>query len=225
VLAGLEEAGNAEVNQLQAVVGHDHDVGRLQVAEDDRRLLAVEIVEDVAQLVGPGDNAALRKRPFAAVEHLLQGAAGHILHHQVVAVADGKLVADRRQVGVAQAAQQLRFASELGHGHRPVARVDDGRVGHLLQGHDAVLVERVGDQVDRAHAAAADDADDDVAIVNETVGPQPTRFIAAGRLRHSQRRTAPAAELCADTIEVATGWTGETAHGTPSAGRLAAGGN
>jgi hypothetical protein len=116
------------------------------------------------------------------------------------------------RLGVAQAAQQLRFASELGHGHRPVARVDDGRVGHLLQSHDAVLVERVGDQVNRAHAAAADDADDDVAIVNETVGPQPTRFIAAGRLRHSQRRTAPAAELCADTIEVATGWTGICAH-------------
>ena len=43
LLAGLEEAGDTEVNELDCAASVPHDVVGLQVAEDHRRLPIVEI--------------------------------------------------------------------------------------------------------------------------------------------------------------------------------------
>src|SRR5439155_1430166 len=51
--AFLESPRDPEVDQLDRAVRLDHDVGGLHVAEDDRRLLAVEIVEHVRELHSP----------------------------------------------------------------------------------------------------------------------------------------------------------------------------
>jgi len=43
-------AGDAEVNELDLAIRHEHDVGRLDVAEDDGWVLSVKEVEDATHL-------------------------------------------------------------------------------------------------------------------------------------------------------------------------------
>ena len=80
---------------------------------DDLRILRVQVVERVEQLIRPRQNLIRRKRTALARHHLRQIVAGDELHHEKLAVAFGKMVADARQCGMMQASQQSRLAFEL----------------------------------------------------------------------------------------------------------------
>src|SRR5579884_2583019 len=70
-LTGLEMTGNAEVDQVDMPIRGAHDVRRLEVAEDDRRLLAVQVVQHGAELErdlnGLFDGQLLAGRAFKIV--------------------------------------------------------------------------------------------------------------------------------------------------------------
>ena len=55
-LPRLEDAGNAEVNQEDMSALANHHIGGFEVAENDRRLVIVQVAQHIAQLLCPCDN-------------------------------------------------------------------------------------------------------------------------------------------------------------------------
>ena len=104
----------------------------------------MQVVDRVAQLFGPFDHQrhhdgilAFNKRPKVV--------AGHVIHHQVLAVILDEIIDHSRQVGVLKRGQQACLADELCRGVR--AEVVVGFHRHLV---GQALVFR---QVHLAHAA------------------------------------------------------------------------
>jgi hypothetical protein len=65
--ASFKETGDAEVNELEYAIGLDHDIARLQIAEDHRWLLPVQIFEHVTELHQPASHLPFGDR---ATPHL-----------------------------------------------------------------------------------------------------------------------------------------------------------
>jgi hypothetical protein len=139
---GVEQGGDAEVEQLGGAVRADDDVGGLEVAVHHqlrvRRLHGLRHVHQQAHASGH------RQLPLAHMRR--QGLAGHELQHQVGAVAGvDASVEQLRHAGVAQAAEQSSLAREalaqllttelgtqqLDGGHRLVEAVGAVRAPHL----------------------------------------------------------------------------------------------
>jgi hypothetical protein len=109
LLPGLGQAGHPEVDQPGPAGGIDEHVGRLEVAVVDAPL--VELSQDRGQVGRQGDG--LLPGQLLALEHLRQGAAGHVLHHDegppVVEVG----VVDLDQPRVVQADQDPCLVEQL----------------------------------------------------------------------------------------------------------------
>src|SRR5215216_773487 len=80
---------------------------------DDLRILRVQVVERVEQLIRPRQNLVRGKWTSFAIHHLRQIIAGDELHHEKLAIAFGKMVADARQCGMMQASEEPRLTLEL----------------------------------------------------------------------------------------------------------------
>src|SRR5690348_7899495 len=80
---------------------------------NDLRILRVQVVERVEQLIGPGQDLIRRKRSALAVHHFRQVVAGDELHHEKLPVALREMIADARQRRMMQTSEQSRLALEL----------------------------------------------------------------------------------------------------------------
>src|ERR1051325_5588666 len=80
---------------------------------DDLRILCVQVVERIEQLISPRQNLIHRKRTAFTIHHLRQVVAGDELHDEKLSVAFGKMVADARQCGMMQTSEEPRLALEL----------------------------------------------------------------------------------------------------------------
>ncbi|MCZ7679675.1 MAG: hypothetical protein M5U28_13310 [Sandaracinaceae bacterium] len=171
--AGLREAlvplallqlGDPEVEELHALEAagqrHEEDVGRLEVAVDDARLVRGR--ERRQELHGDGRGA--RRREAAALQHREERLALEQLHDQ-----EGRLARRLHEVGhlhdvrVHEPAGRLGLAAEALEVELLAAQL----VREHLDGHAAadVLLHRL---VDRAHAALAEGADHAEASVERT---------------------------------------------------------
>ena len=141
---GLEQLGEAEIEDLGVAVGGDHDVLGLDVAVDDARL--VGLLQPAPDLGGDLERA--EEVELAALDEGLHRLARDELHRDVEALGplahvvhlgDRRVVHRRRRVRLLQEPPlALLVARELG--------------GQDLEGHQAAQV-RVAGLVDDAHAA------------------------------------------------------------------------
>ncbi len=156
-LARLEVAGDAEVDQLQRPARLKHDVARFQVAEDDRRVLLVEIVEHHCQLPGPDQRLPLVEATRRSAYDRIQRLTGHVFHDQIGVIALAEVVHDAGNAGVVEPSQHLRLAAKGVDGRLPVGRGHLRRV-HLFHGHGQMAQTVILGQIDRAHAPLAQQA-------------------------------------------------------------------
>jgi hypothetical protein len=169
----------------------DHDVGRLDVAVNDRR--AVGVVEcrtqhfEDAQLFGESPHAAPR-------DQLRQCLARHVLHRDertIVVFAD---VVNRDDVGMVEAASRSRLARESFARHRIVEPLFEELDG------DEAFDRGVARKVERAHPAVRD---------------QPCHVVASNgrrRLRHPRAHQSRCGRVCCRLI-------GAIYHTRPAFGR------
>jgi hypothetical protein len=150
VARGLGHEGDAEVEDLDAVVGEQEDVLGLHVAVDDRGGVGgLEAVEDRVE-----DRGDAGEREGAAVEQELAAErdAGHQLHDDERGAALLVVVEDGDDVGVAQAGEGPGLAAQAGAQlvvHRQLfAQQLDG---------DGLVDAEVGGAVDGAKAALTED--------------------------------------------------------------------
>ena len=83
---------------------------------EDWRVLAMEVFQGIAELVGPGSHLFLLQEsalPTGLVHDLLEIAAGHEVHDQIVPTSLREIVGDLGQIGVVEPGQYTRFAVEL----------------------------------------------------------------------------------------------------------------
>ena len=193
----LEGAGDAEVDQHQRAILPDHDVGGLEVAEDDRvGGLAVQVAQHVAELHAPVDQLRLQEAVVVLLDQRLQVLPGDELLHQVIAAALGEIVEDLGDQRVREDGEQPRLALEV---RRPLLaqRLVAAAVEHLLDGADALDVgeAEVERLVDGAHPARAEGRGDAVAPLEDRAGRD--RHLPSGAARRralrAVRRAARAA--------------------------------
>jgi hypothetical protein len=88
---------NPKSSRYNLAARSQFQVLRLDVAMNDLRILRVQVIERITKLVRPPQDIALGKRTLTARLHFKQILAGNVLHHQELAFAFGKVVADTRQ--------------------------------------------------------------------------------------------------------------------------------
>ena len=94
-------------------VGHDHDIGGLDVAKDDRWVLGVQELQHFANLDAVLEGFFFVHRlAVQAVQLLFERFAGDELHHQIGTAALGEEIGHAGQVVVVQLTENLRFAPE-----------------------------------------------------------------------------------------------------------------
>ena len=84
LFARLKDTRNTKVNQINMPAFTNHDVGGFEVAENHRWLLGVQVVQDIAELLGPAKHP--RNGQWTAadlLQVLFQGLAFDKVHHQV----------------------------------------------------------------------------------------------------------------------------------------------
>src|ERR1043166_1360051 len=86
-----------EIQQDDLPAASQLKILRLDVAMDNWRVLRVQIIERVEQLISPGQNLVGRKRSLFAGRHLRQVLAGNELHHEKLSVAFREVVANPRE--------------------------------------------------------------------------------------------------------------------------------
>src|SRR5579884_3526367 len=104
-------AGDAEIDKVELFSRGTHNVGRFEVAEDDRWLAMVQVIEDGAEF------KANRERIFE--REALTGLAKHVVfkrlaldevHDEIPVSALHEVVIDMRQVRVHEVGKQARLA-------------------------------------------------------------------------------------------------------------------
>ena len=110
----LENLGDAKVDDHDAAIRFPHHkVARLDVAEDDWRLVAVQISQDIAYLEGPLYDLLLSKCTPIRFEEILQGLTFDELEDEVAALAFGEKVKDLGMDGWDRLARMLASRSKL----------------------------------------------------------------------------------------------------------------
>ena len=150
--------GDAEIGEFGVAAGIDHDIGRLDVALDDARL--VREVERIEQL---GHEAEYRREVerVLGVEVVLELLALDVLHHDVREIAFGAEVVHLHDMGMIEPRYGAHFALEA---HRILARggpVERARKDGLDR--DPAVQGGVQAVVDQAHRAFPEHALDLVA--------------------------------------------------------------
>ncbi len=153
--------GQAKVEQDQAAIRTQLEVLGLEVAVDDRRLAAVQIVQHVEQLVAPAQHLVEGKGGVAVIQQSGEVIAGDVVHDQTGPGGVGEVVGDAGQGGMVEVGQELGLVGELA-----ADAVADAH--EQLEGDTAVeaLVERL---VDGAKAALPHQPHNAVAVMNERI--------------------------------------------------------
>src|SRR6202043_1194359 len=110
----LKGASDAKVDQFDLISTGDHDIGRLEVTENNRRILAMQVGQHAAYLLRPGTGARLgdAARPIDAWhvalfgEDIRQRATFNKIHHQVVFPIMMKEVTHARNTGMLELSQE-----------------------------------------------------------------------------------------------------------------------
>ena len=80
---------------------------------NDLRILRVEVVERIEQLIRPRQNLVDGKWTSFAIHHLRQIIAGDELHHEKLSITFREMVADTRQCRMMQAREESGLAFKL----------------------------------------------------------------------------------------------------------------
>ena len=164
---GKEDAGQAEVEDLDRARRVDHDVLGLEVAVDD----AAGVGGGHRARQGQGDLEEAVEGDAAGLDELRQRLAVDELHGEkgrAFRLRDGE---DGDDVGMAQGGDGLGFALEEG----PPLGIAHRALGQELDGHVAVELEVAG-LPDDAHAAFADLLDQAIIAEDKVLFEDPWRF-------------------------------------------------
>ena len=117
--AGLEVAGNAKINQVDMVIRSEHNIGRFEVAKDNGRLVAVQVIEHRRQLNADIESGLDREAPNELVQVVFQRLAREKVHHHIGSSLLTEVVVNARQVGVHKIGKHqgfmLKGSSGLSH--------------------------------------------------------------------------------------------------------------
>ena len=131
----------------------------------------MQVGEHVAELARDVDDEALGQRTAASRNLLFEVTALDVLHHEIVAILGVEAVGDRGDRGVLELSQGIGFAGEVVVGLDSLLRIDEV-IDHLLDRAGTIGQALVMGQVDHPHPAAAEQAFDLVAVLQNRTGRQ-----------------------------------------------------
>ena len=165
----LEQARDAEIDQLDLPRRRQHHVRRLEVAIDHRRFKVVQVFERVENLQGHVDNLALGKLAAGAFELLFESDSLDKFHHEIVMVLVAEAIEHARDMFVAELREHVGLALE--RGHRLLLRVRAGEtIDHLGQRARPRSQSQVFGEIDEFHPASTERLHHTVAAADDSIG-------------------------------------------------------
>src|ERR1700730_1280903 len=97
-------AGNAKVDQRKTSIGGAHDIGRLEIAKDNRRNARMQVSQHRTELQTDSDHfihrqwacIALRESTLRLMQVPFQGLTLQEIHHQVPVLRVSKMIVNMR---------------------------------------------------------------------------------------------------------------------------------
>ena len=84
LFAWLKDTCDPKVNQVDMPIFADHHVGRLEIAKDDWRLMSMQVVQNIAELLCPLEDGLYGQRSTTNVfQVFLDGFPFNKIHDQV----------------------------------------------------------------------------------------------------------------------------------------------
>ena len=165
----MEEAGQAEVENLDDAGAIHEQIGRLDVAVDQAGLMGVLQAEGgLVDVMG----GAIRVQGAAALDEVLQTDAVHVFHDEEMEFAVAVDVVGADDVGVAQLGDGLGLAVEAFDGAGVV-----GLAGRQHLDGDGAAHDPMGTEIDGAHAAGAERFEDGVLAAEDEVAPAAAQHL------------------------------------------------
>ncbi|MEM4202922.1 MAG: hypothetical protein QXS54_02515 [Candidatus Methanomethylicaceae archaeon] len=94
--------GNPEIHQHEGTILSEFQIGRLDVAMNDGRFLAMKVLQDIEQFVSPTQHQPFRLSA-GPMHKLCQIFAGNVLHDQKIATSVAEHIPYAREAVVSQA--------------------------------------------------------------------------------------------------------------------------
>jgi hypothetical protein len=160
----LERPGDPKVNQFNAVAGCEDDVAGREVAVDDRRVLAVQVAQHVAELIGQVQHLRFGQAIPLADHPLGQRLTLHVFSDQHgPAFVAHKVINDLDNAGVVELGEHACGGLEL------LERGLGGLCAKLEDFDDYLAIEcaRVGSQIDGGLSPIGQPADDLITLVQD----------------------------------------------------------
>src|SRR5579859_140927 len=164
-IGGLEDLGDTEIYEHDAVIGCQNDITGLEVTEYDRLALHVQEVDDIADLNHPVADGRRVEGARRSVEHLLQIESFNVFEDQIGAVELLERVVDTGNVGMAQRFEHQRLTPEVGHVVLQLMEARNHLFHRAQRCHVGVREVLVADDIDVPHASLAEHAFYTIAIL------------------------------------------------------------
>ena len=107
---------NIKIDQTDIAFRRKHNIGRLNVAVDYRRILTVQIIQSAADLHSPSDQF-VRAEPVSFLQKLSKRFSRHKTHYSTNIPAGLKEVQHLRQIGMMKFLQDIRLSAAAGNGN------------------------------------------------------------------------------------------------------------
>src|SRR5579883_334683 len=116
-LPWLEMARNAKIDEIDLFSRSTHNIGGFEIAENDRRLAMVQVIEDGAEFKANGKRFFERKAMIGLAKHVVfERFALNEVHNEIPVSTLAEVVIDMRQVGMHKIGKHTRLALEVFNG-------------------------------------------------------------------------------------------------------------
>ena len=176
LLAALEDLGDPEVQETDAPVVIEHDVGGLDIAKDNwLGIVTVQVAQHLTYLNGPTHHFCLGQKTLCLCQERFQVFAIHILKNKITAIALTEEVIDLHNARMAERSEDVGFTLEVVLDQGTHLRVSGG-VEHLFDGAQARDFGKahILSFVNRAHSADSLNTQDAIPALEQVAVGQGT---------------------------------------------------
>src|SRR5579859_5705583 len=166
IASRAKETRNAEVNQFDVAGARQHDVAWFHIAENNRRVLAVQILQHITELASPAEHPPFSERSLVAIEQIFQRRTINIFHYHEIALILGEEAGEGGEIGVIEAPENLGLDLKILDGLGLLIGRDH-RETHLFDSTDGTMAFDILRHVHGSHAPLPNDALDHIALMQQ----------------------------------------------------------
>jgi len=165
-----QQLDQTKVHQLYQPGRGELQIGGFYIPMHNRRLLSVQVLQGIPNLDSPIQNIFLVQKALLGRRFGYQRAQvvpRYVIHHQIVVIADGKVIRNLGQVGMVQPGKHSGFLQELFAGFLQQLGRERRIIADLLDRAETPAEAGIFRQIDAAESALTNDAVNAIAVMQK----------------------------------------------------------